>query len=418
MQYTEFTPQMKYTHKLLVPQMSPIHFEIMAHVLRAEGYDVELLKSEGSEIRDTGQRYVHNDACYPATLVIGQLIAALKSGKYDEDKVALVMSQTGGGCRASNYLSMLRKALYRAGYAHIPVASLNFSGLEKNSALPMSFRCFINLLLSVLFGDELMCLESQVSPFEKLKGASSEVVKTWIDRIGQLLRKRPKLPVGLLLKRISYQIAADFAKIETDKKDAPKVGVVGEIYVKYAPAGNNHLVSFLQEQGCEVITPPMFGFVQYCVKNVPEEATLYGGHKVKGLVYNTVLKVLSRMEKIAKKQVARFSCFHVPSSFKEIVSSAKEFIGLGANMGEGWLLTGDMVDMVQSGTPNIICAQPFGCLPNHVCGKAMIAKIRQAYPQANIMPIDYDPSASQVNQENRIKLMLSYAKEAKQEENC
>lgn len=409
-EYPRFTPEMKKTHKILIPQMAPIHFEMIAEIFRQDGYTIEILENGGPEVAQEGLKYVHNDTCYPALLVIGQFIDALKTGKYDIDHTALMITQTGGGCRASNYIHLLRKALVKAGFPQIPVASLNFSGLEKDSGFQFNVRMIRKAIAAVFYGDELMSLSNQLKPYENEKGAAMVLVAQWQKSIceefarGRAMSKRD-------MKRIFEAIADDFAALPVTKIPRVKVGVVGEIYVKYSPLGNSHIEDFLAEEGCEVNMPGLMGFIQYCIINGSENIKLYGGSAAVKKIYEVVMDFTTTREKLMLAAIARHKNLHAPTLFEETRKLADGFIGYGAKMGEGWLLTAEMVELVKTGYENIVCAQPFGCLPNHVVGKGMIAKIRAVYPQANITPIDYDPSATKVNQENRIKLMIAVAKE-------
>ena len=409
--YPRFTPEMKETHTILMPQMAPIHFAMIANIFRGEGYRVEILENGGPEVAQEGLKYVHNDTCYPALLVIGQFIDALKSGQYDVEHTALIITQTGGGCRASNYIHLLRKALVKAGFPRVPVASLNFSGLEKDSGFQFTLPMLLRAVAACLYGDELMSLSNQLRPYEDNPGEVDALVAKWIDRLsadlatGRGIRRRG-------MKENFAAIAADFAAVPVTRVPKVKVGVVGEIYVKYSPLGNSGLEKFLAREGCEVNMPGLMGFLQYCIVNASESIRLYGGNRVVKKAYDVVTQFISTREAWMHEAISRFKeNFRAPSLFKEVMELGKGVVGRGAKMGEGWLLTSEMIELVQSGYPNIVCAQPFGCLPNHVVGKGMITKIRALHPEANITPIDYDPSATLVNQENRIKLMIAVAKE-------
>ncbi len=411
MEYTtpNFTPDMVKTHTILIPNMAPIQFRLMADALRSEGYTVEFLGNCGSRVAQLGLQYVHNDTCYPALLVIGQFLDALGSGRYDLDHTALLITQTGGGCRASNYIKLLRKALVRAGYGNIPVASLNFSGLEKDSGLPLTVRLLRKVIAAIEYGDLIMALRSQVRPYQNAPGAAEAMAEKWIATAGGWLRA-DRGYTGHEMKRNFAAIAADFAAVPITRTPRVKVGVVGEIYVKYSPLGNNDLERFLESQDCEVNLPGLMGFVEYCVANYRLDVDLYGG---KHLVAGGADLLLSYLDSLgmAAARAMRDNGFYAPGSFRELMKKPQGIISLGAKMGEGWLLTAEMLELVEGGYPNIVCAQPFGCLPNHIVGKGMINKIRALYPQANITPVDYDPSATAVNQENRIKLMLAVARE-------
>ena len=407
--YPKFTPDMKKTHKILIPNMAPVQFRILAAAMEQAGYTCELLENCGSQVCELGLKYVHNDTCYPALLVIGQFLDALGSGKYDLDHTALIITQTGGGCRASNYIHLLRKALVKAGYPQVPVVSLNFSGLEKDSGFPMTVPFMRKLLAAIYYGDLLVALKAQTEPYELRRGTAAALQKQWLDTICGWVRQ-DKGYSQREIKAAMPRIAADFAAIPVHRVPKVKVGVVGEIYVKYSPLGNNDLENFLADQDCEVNLPGLMGFVQYCAYNPSETARLYGGSFLEKHVSDVILKYIERMEHVMI-QVLQDNGFHAPLPFRELVKLADGVISTGDKMGEGWLLTAEMIELVRAGYENIVCAQPFGCLPNHICGKGMINKIRELYPQANITPIDYDPSATRVNQENRIKLMLAVARE-------
>lgn len=410
MQYPKFTAEMKQTHTILIPTMAPIHFSMMKSALECEGFKIELLTEGGSEVAQEGLKYVHNDTCYPALLVIGQFISALKSGKYNPETTALLLTQTGGGCRASNYIHLLRKALVKAGFPTVPVASLNFSGLEKESGFGMTLPLLRKFLACVYYGDEMMCLANQIRPYEKNKGETDALVSKWVAFITNEFRNKRGVSKKEMIP-IFNAIAQDFAKIETEKTPKVKVGIVGEIYVKYSPLGNNHLEEFLAKEDCEVNMPGLMGFLQYCVFNNYNDIKLYGGKKSAALIWKTAMNFISAREKYMLNAIKTTGKFHAPLPFEKLSHMADGIIGTGTKMGEGWLLTAEMMELMSTGFENIVCAQPFGCLPNHICGKGMSSKIRTIYQNANITPIDYDPSATRVNQENRIKLMLSVAKE-------
>ena len=407
--YPRFTPEMKKTHKILIPNMAPVQFRIVTAVMERAGYQCELLENCGSQVSELGLKYVHNDTCYPALLVIGQFLDALSSGKYDLDHTALIITQTGGGCRASNYIHLLRKALARAGYGQVPVVSLNFSGLERDSGLPMTVP-FLRRMLSVIFyGDLLVSLKAQTAPYEIERGAAARCQEKWLDTICGWIRQ-DRGWTGREIRAAMPKIAADFAAIPVRRTPKVKVGVVGEIYVKYSPLGNNDLEKFLASQDCEVDLPGLMGFLQYCIYNPGETARLYGGTFLEKHLPDLLLRYIGQLEAVMIR-VLKENGFHAPLPFRELVKLTEGVISTGDKMGEGWLLTAEMIELIQAGYENIVCAQPFGCLPNHICGKGMINKIRELYPQANITPIDYDPSATRVNQENRIKLMLAVGRE-------
>ena len=407
--YPKFTPEMKKTHKILIPNMAVTQFRLLQYALQYEGYNCEVLGNCGSAVAQLGLKSVHNDTCYPALLVIGQFLDALNSGKYDLEHTALLITQTGGGCRASNYIHLLRKALVKAGYPQIPVASLNFSGLEKDSGFQMTLPLIRRALACVLYGDLLCALRNQTAPYENEPGAADRLVDLWVERLGRVLLAGKGF-TAREMKHTFPLMAKEFATLPVTRVPKVKVGVVGEIYVKYSPLGNNDLQRFLESQGCEVNFPGLLGFLQYCIFNQGEDWVLYGGKHLMKLGSDRLLHWLDGIERAMLKAQTDVG-FYAPGPFTELVEKPKGVISLGAKMGEGWLLTAEMIELVQGGYSNIVCAQPFGCLPNHIVGKGMVNKIRALYPSANITPIDYDPSATRVNQENRIKLMLAVARE-------
>ena len=405
----EFTKEMKETYKIIFPNMADVHFHILQKVFKCYGYDIELLTNTDQGVIDEGLKYVHNDTCYPALLTIGQMMSAMKSGKYDINKTALMMSQTGGGCRASNYIHLLRKALKNAGMDQVPVISVNLSGLEKNSGFKITLPMFRRAIASLVYGDLLMLLNNQTRPYEVNRGDSKAAVEKWTLFICDKFEKKkgiaPKEMKGYL-----KDIVKDFSDIPVNKTPKVKVGIVGEIYVKYSALANNNLELFLAEQGCEVMVPGILAFMLFKVDNRLEDIALYGGNGAKKAVMKTLFDYLTIFETYLLDAV-RGSKFTTPASYMHLKELVEPIIGYGCKMGEGWLLTAEMMELIEQGYGNIVCAQPFGCLPNHIVGKGMIRKIRNTHPMANIVPVDYDASATKVNQENRIKLMLAVAKE-------
>ncbi len=406
-EYAKFTEDMIKTHTILVPDMLPIHFKLIISIFEAEGYKMELLQNSSRSVVDEGLKNVHNDACYPALLVIGQFMDALKSGKYDLDKTALMITQTGGGCRASNYIHLLRKAIDR-NYPQIPVISLNFSGLEKDSAFKITPVMFIKLFYAVLYGDLLMTCYNKCRTYEINKGQAEKVLNKWQKRLGNMYRKKSRF--YLKLNRISNDILNDFAKIPLSSEKKIRVGIVGEIYVKYSPLANNHLEDFLISEGCEPVVPSLLEFIMYCAAGTFNDAKIYDNADSQSRLYSLAYKLIYHQQKklisIMKKQ-GSFEPFH---DFEHLRKLADKYINQGVVMGEGWLIPAEMAALVQSGVENIICTQPFGCLPNHIVAKGMSRAIKQDNPDANIVAIDYDPGATRVNQENRIKLMLANAR--------
>ncbi len=408
MERVVFTEEMKKTHTILVPTMLPVHFNMMVQIMRQHGYKAELLTNDSHAVIEQGLRNVHNDTCYPALLVIGQMIDALESGKYDLHKVALLITQTGGGCRASNYIHLLRKALQKSGYGYIPVISLSFTGLESNPGFKISLPMAVQLVNAVFLGDLLTDLQNQCLPYEIEKGDTAGKVAYWEDYLCGQMGKKPYIPRAQVRKWYDA-IIRDFASIPRKKEKKVKVGVVGEIYVKYSPLGNNNLEAFLLQEGAEVVVPGLMGFCLYCVYNTIEDRTLYGGSAGKVALFKLIYNYLTGREKEVIDAVKKEGSFRPSSWFPDEVKLAEGYISHGVKMGEGWLLTAEIVSLVHEGIENVVCTQPFGCLPNHIVGKGMIRTIKEKNPNANIVAVDYDPGASAVNQQNRIKLMLANA---------
>ena len=404
----EFTREMKKDYTIITPNMAPIHFELIKNVLVSYGYKVDLLRTTGREIVDEGLKYVHNDTCYPALLSIGQLMHALHSGKYDLHKVALIMTQTGGGCRASNYIHLLRKALKKDGLDYIPVISLNLSGLESNSGFKLTLPMLRRAIAALTYGDLLMLLKNQVKPYEVTPGQADGLVAAWTGKLTKLFEQGKAFSQREVREQFDL-IAQDFAAVPIEKVKKPKVGVVGEIYVKYSPLANNGLEDFLFSQGCETMVPGILAFMIFKVDNRLEDIALYGGNPAKKQFCTLLKWYFTKFESDLIEAVQKYPQFTPPASYSHLKQLAGQVIGYGCKMGEGWLLTAEMMELIESGYENVVCTQPFGCLPNHIVGKGMIRKVKGVYPQANIVPIDYDPSATKVNQENRIKLMLAVA---------
>ncbi len=405
-----FTKDMKSSYKILIPDMLPIHFTIVSKIFTDYGYNVELLKNDGKAVVDAGLKFVHNDTCYPALLVIGQFIDALSSGRYDVNKTALLITQTGGGCRASNYIHLLRKALQKAGFAQVPVISLNLSGLESNPGFRFTFGMLRKTLAGITYGDLLMLLKNQTEPYEVKKGDARAMTDSWIENLNRQFHDKKGLSLKEMRKNL-VQMVQDFSAIKTEHTDKIKVGVVGEIYVKYSGLANNSLEDFLLSQGCEVMVPGLMGFLLFKLDNRIEDIKLYGGSKLKLKVLERVMKYFTDIESAIIAAVKTSERFTPPGEYAHLKHLIDGVVGYGNKMGEGWLLTAEMLELCEQGYSNIVCAQPFGCLPNHIVGKGMIRKIKNIFPSSNIVAIDYDPGATKVNQENRIKLMLAVASE-------
>ena len=404
-----FTKEMKDEYTILLPMMAPIHFNMIRNVFTHYGYKTVLLETNGPEIAQVGLKYVHNDTCYPALLVIGQFIHALQSGKYDLHRTALMITQTGGGCRASNYIHLLRKALKKAGYDYVPVISLNLSGLEKNSGFSLTIPMIRRFAAGLIYGDALMLLRNQTAPYELNKGEAQRLVDRWVQKLSDEFAEGKGYAAKTIDENLD-KIARSFTEIKVKKTPKVKVGVVGEIYVKYAALGNNNLEQFLAQQDCEVNLPGMMGFMLFKVDNRMEDIKLYGGSRLKYKVVEALFNYLTKLEASLIESTKRYG-FLPPSSYEHTKFLVKDVIGYGSKMGEGRLLTAEMLELTETGYGNIVCTQPFGCLPNHINGKGMIRKIKSVDDRANIVAIDYDPGAPRVNQENRIKLMLAVAKE-------
>ena len=400
-----FDKSRKEEYTILIPDMLPIHFKLIMAIYEQYGYHMELLQTSTQNVINEGLKNTHNDTCYPALLVIGQFMDALKSGKYDLDHTALLISQTGGGCRASNYIHLIRKALSTT-FPEVPVLSMNFSGLEKDASIDLGPSIALKLIYAVLYGDMLMLLYNQCKPYEIKKNSTDELLARWQHRLGKLFNTKKYLTP----KPIYKAMLNDFAALPKTKEKKPKVGIVGEIYVKYSPLANNHLNDFLLSEGCEPNVPGLLDFVLYCASDSINDSKIYNKKTSKSLLFSIGYDVLYKFQKQQIKVIEEHGVFQPPHDFEHLRKCADKYINQGVKMGEGWLITAEMAALAETGTKNIICAQPFGCLPNHIVAKGMSRVIKEAYPDANIVAIDYDPGATKVNQENRIKLMLANAK--------
>jgi predicted nucleotide-binding protein (sugar kinase/HSP70/actin superfamily) len=404
-----FTEEMKNEYTILMPQMLPVMFHLLKRIIELEGYKIDILTSTNREIVETGLKYVHNDTCYPALLVIGQLIEAVQSGRYDPHKVALLISQTGGGCRASNYIHLLRKALKKAGLEYIPVISINLSGLEKNPGFKIPFKVGRRMIYGMMYGDLLVHLGNQCRPYELEKGVTDALISKWTDDLVDLFVHGKGMSRGQM-KRYMEKITREFAAIPRSTEKKIRVGIVGEIYIKYAPLGNNNLEDFLTSEGVEVIVPGITDFMLFKFNNRYVDVDLYGGSKLKKFAISVAQRYIESCQKIMIGVIKEEGTFRAMGSFADLQKLIKGYLGYGNKMGEGWLLTAEMLELIHTGTPNIVCTQPFGCLPNHIVGKGMMRKLKVDYPDSNIVAVDYDPGATRINQENRIKLMLANAK--------
>ncbi len=403
----EFTPEMRKNYTILCPQMSPIHFDLLGPALSSCGYNFEVLDNDNKSSVDIGLKYVNNDACYPSLMVVGQIMSAVLSGKYDLSRTAIIITQTGGGCRASNYIGFIRRALAKAGLDYIPVISLSAQGIESNSGFKYDLSMLKKAMQAIVYGDVFMNVVYRTRPYEKVPGSVNALHEKWKNVcVEQLTRK--KVNMREFNKNIRA-IVHDFDNIELLDIKKPRVGIVGEILVKFLPAANNYLVDLLEAEGAEAVMPDLMGFLLYCAENAEFKHKNLGTPKKSVIINNSVIKILEWFRKGAKKALTESKRFTPPSTIKETANLAKDIVSLGNQTGEGWLLTGEMIELIHNGAKNIVCCQPFACLPNHIVGKGVIKELRAAFPDANIIAVDYDPGASEVNQLNRIKLMLSTA---------
>ena len=405
----EFTKKMfKDGYTILAPQMSPIHFNILEPVFDKYGYNLEVLSNDNRSAIDMGLKFVNNDACFPSITVVGQIMSAVLSDKYDTDRLAVMMTQTGGCCRASNYVGFIRRALKKAGLQHIPVISLNANGMEKNSGFRLSPRLLYDALRAVVYGDLLMRCLYKVRPYELYEGSAEKLHKRWEEiAVDSLTAKKKKYTY----KEVCRGIVEAFDTLPVNEKiHKPKVGIVGEILVKYMPLANNHLVDLLEKEGAEAVVPDLMDFLNYCMLNMEYKHEFLGAGIGFAWLSKIAVKAIYNIRKPALSALRKSKRFEEPMKIRKIAELAKPFLSLGNQYGEGWFLTGEMAELLEEGIPNIVCIQPFACLPNHVVGKGVIKTLKKAYPQANIAAVDYDPGASEVNQLNRIKLMLAAAK--------
>ena len=403
----EFTPEMRENYTILCPQMSPIHFELLAPALNSCGYNFEVLDNDNKSSVDIGLKYVNNDACYPSLMVVGQIMSAVLSGKYDLHKTAIVITQTGGGCRASNYIGFIRRALTKAGLEYIPVISISAQGLESNSGFKYSLPMLKKAMQAVVYGDVFMNVVYRTRPYEKVPGSVNALHEKWKNICIRQLTK-DKVTMREFNKNIR-SIVKEFDEIELLNIKKPRVGIVGEILVKFMPAANNYLVDLLEAEGAEAVMPDLMGFLLYCAENANFKKDYLGASKKSAFINNSVIKLLEWFRKGAKQALKESKRFTPPATIQETANLAKDLVSLGNQTGEGWLLTGEMIELIHNGAGNIVCCQPFACLPNHIVGKGVIKELRAAFPEANIIAVDYDPGASEVNQLNRIKLMLATA---------
>ncbi len=404
--YPKWKDEYKTTHKILIPDMLPWHFAIIEELLKQEGYDVEILKNDSRTVIDEGLKHVHNDTCYPCLCVVGQYIDALKSGKYDLDHTAVLITQSGGGCRASNYIPLIRRAL-KAEFPKVPVVSVNFSGLEKDSSFPMSLKLMLKLVYAIFYGDTVMWCYNQTKPYEEEEGASDFVR----DRVVKEITQSFKTKRYRKFKKINRDIICAFDAVKRRKEEKVRVGIVGEIYVKYAYLGNNQLEKFLLSEDCEPVVPALMDFILYCIVNNINDGYFYGKKGMFWQANKILYRILHKKQKKVISYLDKYSSFEPIHDFEHLRKCADKVINQGVKMGEGWLIAAEMAALAETGVGNIVCAQPFGCLPNHIAGKGVVRTLKTEYQDENIVAVDYDPSATKVNQENRIKLMLATARE-------
>ena len=404
-----FTEEMRKTYTILAPQMSPIHFRLLQEAFISGGFNAVILQNDNKSSIDMGLKYVNNDACYPSLIVVGQIMAALESGKYDLDRTAVVITQTGGGCRASNYIGFIRRALKKAGMEQVPVLSLNFNGFEPQPGFQISMSTLVKLIYSIILGDVLMKCLYRMRPYETEKGSADRMYEKW-NRVCLKFLKDTKGGMKQF-NRICRSIIRDFDELPVTEERKPRVGIVGEILVKFSPVANNHLVELLEKEGAEAVVPDLLDFFQYSFYNANFKAENLGFKKSSAVKMNAAIRLIEMLRLSATREFARSRHFTPPADIKELAEAASPIVSNGNQTGEGWFLTGEMLELIGSGVPNIVCIQPFACLPNHIVGKGVIKEIRRRHPEANIAAVDYDPGASEVNQLNRIKLMLSTAQE-------
>ncbi len=401
-----FKKEMKIQNTILCPDLSPFHMPLLMEALKASGYHMVYLNEMNDEMLENGLKYVNNDACYPSLIVIGQLISALKSNKYDLNHTTVLITQTGGGCRATNYIGLIRKALKDAGFSKIPILSFNVNGLEKEQEFKITLPMANRALMAIVLGDLLMKLSYATRPYEKRKGTTDACYQKHLKKSIEVVKQGHRIP----FKKEITAIVNDFNHIETKEEKKIKVGIVGEILIKYHHYGNHHLTEYLEKEGCEVTVPELMGFVKYCVYNNIVKNELLKTSKVTSFVSKQILNLVSYYEMTAKKALEKTK-YPSLSNIYELAENVTPILSKGNQTGEGWFLTAEMVELLKEGINNIICVQPFACLPNHIVGKSVIKKMRELYPDANIIAVDYDPGSSVSNQINRIKLLLSVAKD-------
>ena len=406
-QFTEEMRDKGYT--ILCPQMAPIHFDLLVPIFHANGYNLELLPSVDHGAVDAGLKYVNNDICYPSILVTGQIMEAVTSGRYDLSKLAVIITQTGGGCRATNYIALIRKALRDFGHPEIPVISLAFAKLdEHNPGFKVGPKVLLPAFYAMVLADAIMQMLYRVRPYEAVPGSADALYEKWMER----MRKAAPNMGRSTMKKIAREMIAEFDNLPlVNDGSKPRVGVVGEILVKFHPTANNEVVKVIEREGCEAVVPGLVDFFQFAFASRFLCKPEIGAPAKKVITSKAGIALIDWMRKPVDEEFARSKRFTPSTSIYGLAEKAEQVLSVSNNMGEGWLLTAEMIELIESGTPNIVCCSPFACLPNHVVGKAVIKELRRQHPDTNIVAVDYDPGASEVNQLNRIKLMISVAKE-------
>jgi predicted nucleotide-binding protein (sugar kinase/HSP70/actin superfamily) len=390
---------------VLIPQMSPIHFQFIKPAFTACGYHARVLEDVSAEAVDHGLRFVNNDACYPSIIVVGQIIEALKSGEYDPAKTAVMLTQTGGGCRATNYIGFMRMALYHAGFPDVPVISLNALGLEKHEGFKLSLQLLNRLMMGVVYGDLFMQVLFRTRPYEREAGSADALYETWAARCREAVFEGGFRRFGQNIRDIVR--AFDTMPLTDERRS--RVGLVGEILVKFNPGANNDIVRIIEQEGGEAVMPGLLDFLLYCAYDYDFNYRVLSRSKLAALAGNATIKAMEFYRRGMRKALSASERFVAPPTIDQIALGAAPFLSRGNQTGEGWFLAGEMVELIEQGVSNIVCMQPFACLPNHIAGKGVFKALKAHYPNANVTAIDYDPGASEVNQLNRIKLMLSVA---------
>jgi predicted nucleotide-binding protein (sugar kinase/HSP70/actin superfamily) len=408
-----FTKAMKATHTILAPQMAPIHFELVEEAARSCGYQLEVLPDTDQSAVEEGLKYVNNDACYPAIIMIGQVVQALKSGRYDIAKISVILVQSGGGCRATNYVSFLKLGMKQAGYEDVPIISVNMAGLERQPGFKLSLGLINRCIMAILLGDLLMKVLYRTRPYERFSDSAELLYQKWNERAKRAIRTGSQYQFHQTVHGMIW----DFDHLELRDRKKPKIGLVGEILVKYHPGANNNIVGIIEEGGAEAVVPDLMDYFLYSAYNSKFQFRYLAGKKLKYRLGSIAAFYIRHFSKCISKELGKSRRFFPPTSIEELAEKASTVLSLGNQTGEGWLITAEMMEFIELGTNNILCLQPLACLPNHITGKGMIKPIKERYPGANIIPIDYDPGISNVNQLNRIQLLLSVAMKNAEQEN-